>query len=78
MSDTGNNSGRIHFLKRISVRVTIIIPVILSLGIGVTIYYYLESQNTTIIESRENAIMGESTVLYIAVKNNMLAGEAEQ
>jgi adenylate cyclase len=75
-SDTGNTSRRIHFLKRISVRVTIIILVILSFGIGVTIYYYLESQNTTIIESRENAIMGESTVLYIAVKNNMLAGEA--
>lgn len=76
MNTTGNPREKIRFFKRISVRITIIILIVLSVGIGTTISYYLGTQNTTIIESREEAIMGESNVLYIAVKNNMLAGEA--
>ncbi len=66
----------IPFLKRISVRVTLIILVILSLGIGGTVYYYPIAQNTSIITSRENAIMDEGEILYKSIKNNMLAGEA--
>lgn len=71
-----NRKNRLKFFKRISVRVTILVLIILSLGIGITIYYYLNSQNSTILESREAAIRDEVNVLYLAIKNNMLAGEA--
>ncbi len=66
----------IKFFKSISVRVTILVIGILSIGIGITITYYLKSQNATVIESRESAIREEVNVLYLAIKNNMLAGEA--
>ncbi len=65
-----------RFTRTISFRVLVIILTVLSIGIGVTIIYYLSSQNTTIIESREEAIREESEVLYMAIRNNMLAGEA--
>ena len=67
---------KIFFSQRISVKVTILILVILSIGIGITIIYYSISQNTTLIDSRINAIKEESEVLYTAISNNMLAGEA--
>ncbi len=67
---------KIKFFQRISVRVTLLILIILSIGIGTTIAYYVESQNSTIIESRESAVNEESNVVYYAIKNNMLAGEA--
>ncbi|HDP81289.1 MAG TPA: adenylate/guanylate cyclase domain-containing protein [Spirochaetes bacterium] len=66
----------IPFRRTISFRVLLIIVIALSIGIGATITYFLYSQNTTIIESREGAIQEESEVLYIAIRNNMLAGEA--
>lgn len=64
------------FTRTLSFRVLVIILVVLSIGIGATIVYYLRSQNNTIIESREEAIREESEVLYMAIRNNMLAGEA--
>jgi class 3 adenylate cyclase len=73
---TGNREKRLDFFKRISVRITILLLCILSIGIGITIYYYLNSQNSTILESREAAIKDQVNVLYLAIKNNMLAGEA--
>lgn len=76
MSVKDNPRIRINFFNKISVRVTLLVVVILSIGIGSTIFYYLKSQNATIIESRESSIMEESNVLYISIKNNMLAGEA--
>lgn len=66
----------ILFSHRISVKVTLLILIILSIGIGVTILYYSISQNSTLIDSRIDAIKEESDVLYTAIKNNMLAGEA--
>ncbi len=67
---------RIPFLNRISVRITIIVITILLIGIGITVFYFLNSQNDTIIESTESSIREESGVLFVAIKNNMLAGEA--
>ncbi len=72
----GNREKGMSFFKRISVRVTVLVLFILSIGIGITIFYYLNSQNSTILESREAAIRDEVNVLYLAIKNNMLAGEA--
>lgn len=66
----------IPFTRTISFRILVIILTVLSIGIGVTVTYYLYSQNSTVIESRESAIQEESEVLYIAIRNNMLAGEA--
>lgn len=66
----------ISFFKKISVRVTALILIILSLGLGITIVYHLNSQNAAIIESREKAIAEEGNILYTSIKNNMLAGEA--
>jgi adenylate cyclase len=67
---------KLPFIDRISVRITFLILIILSIGIGTTIFYYLQSQNESIIASRERAIKEEGNVLYTAIKNNMLAGEA--
>lgn len=67
---------KVPLKKRISFKVTLLILVILSFGIGITILYYSISQNRILIDSRINAIKEESEVLYTAIKNNMLAGEA--
>ncbi len=63
-------------LKRISIRVPLIIMSILIVGIGITIGYYLRTQNATILLSKENEIKEEASIVYTAIKNNMLAGEA--
>ena len=73
---TENPENTIPFYNRLSFRILIIIILVLLAGIGSTIAYYLSSQNKTIIQSRESAIMEESEVLYMTIKNNMLAGEA--
>ncbi len=76
MMETGAKRKKNIFLQRLTVRVTLIILVILSVGIGLTIFYYLRSQNAAIISSREDALREESAVLAISIKNSMLAGEA--
>jgi class 3 adenylate cyclase len=76
MNEEQSLKRTIPFHRRISIRVTIILLIILSLGIGITVLYYLRTQNSAIIVSREMAIREESEVLYRAVKSNMLAGEA--
>ncbi len=78
LSNNMNNKKKIKvpLRKRISFKVTVLILVILSVGIGITILYYSISQNQILIDSRINAIKEESEVLYTAIKNNMLAGEA--
>ena len=76
MEENKSIEKKITFFNRISVRVTLIILGVLSLGIGTTIAYYLSSQNSTILSSRKGAVMEEATVIYMAVKNNMLSGEA--
>ncbi len=72
----GGKPERAGFFNRISVRITIMVLSILSLGIGITVYYFLKTLNSAIIESRRGAILAESNVLFTAVKNSMLAGEA--
>lgn len=67
----------IPMARRISVRLLVIIVVILAIGVGLTIVYYLTAQNLAVINSRENALQEESEVLYMAIKNAMLAGEAQ-
>jgi len=76
MKDPDTSQTGIGFFNRISVKVTLIILAVLSLGIGSTIAYYLYSQNSTIISSREDAVREEANVIFIAIKNTMLAGEA--
>jgi adenylate cyclase len=65
-----------RFFSRIAVRIPLIILIILLIGVGLTIYYYAHTQNLAIIESREKAIREEGEILFTAIKNNMLAGEA--
>lgn len=69
-------SQKITFINRISVRISIIILAVLVLGIGTAAFYFIQMQNSTILQSREKAIKEESEVIYLAIKNNMLAGEA--
>jgi len=64
------------FTGRITFRVLSIILAVLLAGIGIVMGYYLKSQNDTIRESREIEIRQEAEILYTAIKNNMLAGEA--
>ncbi|MCG8335346.1 MAG: HAMP domain-containing protein [Proteobacteria bacterium] len=66
----------IAFSRRISVKITALVLLILSVGIGFTILYYSLTQNRTLIETRFDAIKEESEVLFAAIKNNMLAGDA--
>lgn len=67
---------RFTFTRRITFRVLFIILAVLLAGIGLVMGYYLKSQNDTIRESREMEIRQEAEILYTAIKNNMLAGEA--
>jgi len=67
---------RLKFTRRITFRVLFIILAVLLAGIGIVMGYYLKSQNDTIRESKEMEIRQEAEILYIAIKNNMLAGEA--
>lgn len=66
----------IKFFKKITVRIPLLIVLILTIGIGIVIFYYLNSQNAAIISSREQAVLEESEIVHAAIKNNMLAGEA--
>lgn len=65
-----------EIFNSITFRITSIILLVLLLGIGFTIAYFLRSQNATIIESKTQIINEESDIIYTAIKNNMLAGEA--
>ncbi len=68
--------SRIRFYNRLSFRIALIIITVIVIGIGCTVYFYAQSQNNVIIESRVAAVQDESDILYVAIKNNMLAGEA--
>ncbi len=57
-------------------KITALVLLILSIGIGFIILYYSATQNRTLVETRFEAIKEESDVLFVAIKNNMLAGEA--
>ncbi|HPJ36377.1 MAG TPA: adenylate/guanylate cyclase domain-containing protein [Spirochaetota bacterium] len=67
---------RPEFFKRITFKVPLLVAVVLILGLGVVVSYYLRAQNETIRRSKESEVMQEGEILYTAVKNNMLAGEA--
>ncbi len=67
---------RFPVTRSISFRVPSLILIVLLVGIGIVVSYYLKSQNDTIIESKEIEIRQEAEILYTAIKNNMLAGEA--
>jgi class 3 adenylate cyclase len=64
------------FTRRITFRVLFLVIAVLLAGIGIVMGYYLKTQNDTILESKEMEIRQEAEILYIAIKNNMLAGEA--
>lgn len=68
--------NRFSFTGRITFRVLFIILAVLLAGIGIVMGYYLKSQNDTIRRSKEIEIRQEAEILYTAIKNNMLAGEA--
>ncbi len=67
---------KIRFYNRISFKISMTVLLIIIIGIGVTVYFYVRAQNNAIIDSRVMAIREESEILHISVKNNMLAGEA--
>jgi adenylate cyclase len=67
---------RVSFFNSISFKVPMIIVSIILVGIGLTIAYYLRSQNATIIGTKEDEIRQEANIIYRAIKNNMLPGEA--
>jgi len=62
--------------KSITFRVPLLVAVVLILGLGFVVSYYLRAQNDTIRTSKEEGIKQEGEILYTAIKNNMLAGEA--
>lgn len=64
------------FHQRISFRITYIIIFVLTVGLGLTVGYFWYQQNETLITSKEREIIQEADILYTAIKNNMLAGEA--
>ncbi len=68
--------GHVPFLLRLPVRISYITFVLLFLGFGITIGFFFFRQNNTILQSKERAIQQEADILYTAIKNNMLAGEA--
>jgi adenylate cyclase len=74
--DRMTENREVSFFKSITFRIPLIILIILLIGIGGTISWYSYSQNRTIIQSKESGIRQEAEILYTAVKNNMLAGEA--
>jgi class 3 adenylate cyclase len=67
---------KLSFTRKITFRVLFIILAVLLAGIGIVMGYYLKSQNDTIRESKEIEIRQEAEILFTAIKNNMLAGEA--
>lgn len=71
-----NWKDRFSFTGRITFRVPFLVFLVLFAGIGSVMTYYLQSQNSTIIQSKESEIKQEAEIIYTAIKNNMLAGEA--
>ncbi len=67
---------QISFFNSISFKVPLLIISIILVGIGITIAYYLRSQNATVISTKEDEIRQEANIIYRAIKNNMLPGEA--
>lgn len=68
--------SNITFIQRISVKITILVLVILATGVGITIFYFSVSQNKSLLDTRFKALQEESNMLYTAVKNTMLSGDA--
>lgn len=66
----------IRMYDKISFRIGLIVLLIIVVGIGLTLYFYVAAQNETIIQSRIGAVKEEGEILHISIKNNMLAGEA--
>ncbi len=71
-----NWKDKLGFTGRITFRVPFLVFLVLFAGIGSVMTYYLQSQNSTIIQAKESEIKQEAEIIYTAIKNNMLAGEA--
>jgi adenylate cyclase len=71
-----NWQDKFSFTGRITFRVPFLVFLVLFAGIGSVMTYYLQAQNRTIIQSKESEIHQEAEIIYTAIKNNMLAGEA--
>jgi len=71
-----NWKDKFSFTGKITFRVPFLVFLVLFAGIGSVMTYYLQSQNSTIISSKESEIKQEAEIIYTAIKNNMLAGEA--
>ena len=71
-----NWKDKFSFTGRITFRVPFLVFLVLFAGIGSVVTYYLQAQNRTIIQSKESEIHQEAEIIYTAIKNNMLAGEA--
>jgi adenylate cyclase len=71
-----NKTNRIRFHRSITFRLPMIILVILSIGLGLTAGVYTWRNNQSIIQNKEREIDQEVELVYTAIRNNMLAGEA--
>ncbi len=60
----------------ITQKVTAIILVSLVLGIGIVVFYFAYSQNSTLYLSTQNNLFQQADVLHESIKNAMLPGEA--
>jgi len=67
---------KLHLYQRLPFRISFIILVIIFSGIGMTLYFYVQAQNTAILRSRVESVRDQMEILHISVKNSMLAGEA--
>ena len=60
----------------ITQKVTAIILASLMLGIGIVVFYFAYSQNSTLYLSTQNNLFQQADVLHESIKNAMLPGEA--
>ncbi len=68
--------NKLSLFNRLSFKVASAVISILFIGAGIVIFYYINNQNKIIINSKINVINEESEILQIAIKNNMLSGQA--
>ncbi len=60
----------------LSVKANLVLLVILTLGLGIVTFLYYREVNDTITSSIENSLKNQSQILYSAIQNFMLPGEA--
>jgi len=74
----GTRIGRalLVFFQHLQVRMALMIAAVLSIGIGLTVFHSLRSQEAAAIGSRQEALREEAEMLAVSIRNGMLSGDA--